>query len=808
MTTQNFNASWQFALNIDVDASAPDFDDSAWRTLDLPHDWSIEFPFDKSLDGATGYLPGGVGWYRKRFITHHDKDQRVFILFDGIYNNSEVWCNGRRIGENPYGYSPFWFDLTPYLNDKGEQVIAVKVDRTRYVDSRWYTGSGIYRNVKLITKPALHVPIWGAFVTTPEVGEDSAEIQIAIDLKNDDAVAREGSVFCEIVDPTGGVVESAETDISLAADETTTITQSFTIADPIRWQLDDPQLYHAIIYLNDGTNTTKQSVTPFGLRTFRFDSNDGFFFNGINTLIKGVCLHHDAGIVGAAVPDGVWRRRLAALRELGCNAIRIAHNPSSEAFLNLCDEMGFLVQAEIFDEWHNPKDKRLNNIDRHDDYLSRGYAEHFHDWAESDLKRTMQRDRNHPCIFQWSIGNEIEWTFPHYRQAVGYFDADTTGNYFFTPPPLTYDQIRERLANLPEKQPTLTETAHQLAQWTREMDTTRPVVGNCILPSVSLVSGYTDALDIVGYSYRQVVYDVSHAAFPDKIIMGTENLGQWHEWMHVVDRPFISGIFIWTGIHYMGECHDKWPQRGLETGLLDFAGFERPSGLLYKTLWRDDPQIHMTTQLVEQSPYQLGAQGNVVEREPGAWRERVWFWHEVNQHWNYDAGEQVVVELFSNCDEVELFLNDESLGRQRLAAQEDRIFKWAVPFAAGTLTARGWHNSGEQATTQMQTAGEPVGVTLVRDDRGAPTDIAHFVAQLVDADGNPVKHVEREITFNVPDDCRILGVDNGHYQSVQPYQTNRVTTSQGRALLIAQGKQGGIKAAVTITPTFKAQLSK
>ena len=474
----------------------------------------------------------------------------------------------------------------------------------------------------------------------------------------------------------------------------------------------------------------------------------------------------------------------------------MSHNPSAEALLNLCDELGFLVLAEFFDEWDLPKDKRLNGIERHDDYISRGYAEYFHEWAESDLKRTMLRDRNHPCIFQWSIGNEIEWTFKEYAKATGYFEPEFEGNYFFVRPPYSWDQIKARYDALPKPEYPLEETAHKLAQWTREMDTTRPITANCILPSTSHVTGYTDALDVVGYSYRRVIYDGGHAFCPDKAIMGTENVGQWHEWKAVLERPFISGMFIWTGINYMGEAHDQWPAKGFDSGLIDQTGFFRASGHMFKTLWVDDPALHIATQTLEKSPYQVNEAGEMVEKVPGGWERRGWVWHEVNAHWNYAGDTPVAVEIYTNCSEVELFLNGQSLGRRTLHAQDDRIMKWVVPFAAGDLTAVGITGDGREVVTTIESAGAPAGIMLSCDKtrlHADAYDVAHITAQVVDAQGIPVRHVEHEIVFTVDGACRMMGVDNGAIDNVQGFQSDRLTTSQGRALLILQAeKEAGL----------------
>ncbi|GAB4563518.1 MAG: beta-galactosidase GalB [Anaerolineae bacterium] len=787
---EDFNFGWRFLLGDPADAQRPEFDDGDWRELRLPHDWSVEFPFDPvDGEGATGYLPGGIGWYRKRFTLRHDEDQLVFIVFDGVYNRSRVWCNGELLGENPYGYSPFWFDLTPHLRpSEEEQVIAVRVDHSRYVDSRWYTGSGIYRDVKLVTKSRLHIPIWGVRLTTPEVSAEEALVRLEIRLRNDFAQPKGGVLRTMILDAEGREVAEAEEVFTLEPGEEGLYVQTVSIPTPELWHPDHPYLYRAVT-LVQGDELYEVYETRFGVRTIAFDPERGFFLNGENMRIKGVCLHHDGGLVGAAVPIGVWRRRLAALKEAGCNAIRLAHNPSAEAFLDLCDEMGFLVQVEFFDEWDNPKDKRLNQHNRHKDWITESYSVHFSEWAESDLKRTMLRDRNHPCVFQWSIGNEIEWTYPRYSKASGYFDPGFEGSWFWSPPPYSFDEIRARFEALPEEEHVLARTAEKLVRWVREMDETRPVTANCVLPCVGYVSGYADLLDVVGYSYRRVMYDIGHASYPDKPIMGTENVGQWHEWKAVIERPFISGMFIWTGVDYLGESHDKWPQKSFPCGLLDLAGFPRPAYFLFKSLWQDEPVIHLRTQRLEKSPYRVDDQGAVIEREPGGWQRRLWVWHELNEHWNYEPGELVVVEVYSNCDEVELFLNGRSLGVQHLSEQEDRAFKWAVPFAEGILEARGRHADGRTVSGHLRTASEPAEIALEVDQTSLKADgydVAHVVAQLVDASGVPVRHMEREIVFKVDGPCRVLGVDNGAHDNVQPFQSDRLTTSQGRALLIVQ----------------------
>ncbi|MEM0964970.1 MAG: glycoside hydrolase family 2 TIM barrel-domain containing protein [Verrucomicrobiota bacterium] len=759
---------WRFLLGDMEGAEAPVFDDGDWRSVHIPHDWSVESSFDEGLEGATAYLPGGIGWYRKKFRPLGT--ERTYLHFDGIYNHSTVYLNGKKLGDHPYGYSPFYFDITDWIVD-GENVVSVRVDRSRYCDSRWYTGSGIYRRAELIGTSETHVPVWGTFVTTPEVSRDRATVRIEVEIAGP---LDEVTVETEIVDPTGETVAKVE---SAALDK---VTQIAEVLDPEFWELTTPQLYQAVTRVWMRSELLDTYVTRFGIRTIHFDADKGFFLNGKNTKVKGVCLHHDAGCVGAAVPDDVWRRRLETLKEAGCNAVRIAHNPASSDFLSLCDEIGLLVQDEFFDEWDNPKDKRLNMNDRHSDYISRGYAEHFEEWAERDLKDTIRSHRNHPSIFQWSIGNEIEWTYPRNAEATGFFHVDWSGNYFWDQPPNSPEEIRRLLETLPNGEHGIGRTAQKLSKWTKELDTSRPVIANCILPSSSYLSGYADALDVIGFSYRRVMYDYGHKNYPRLPLMGTENLPQWHEWKAVAERPFVAGTFLWTGIDYLGEVDNRWPVRANESGLLDTAGFPRGSYHMLKTLWSDDPHLHLTTQTLEWSPYSYDEKtGFIGEDDPTAWERKLWAWQEVNTHWNYTDGEMIAVEVYSNSDDVELFLNGQSLGSKKLSDFPDRIFKWAVPFEAGKLEAR-----AAAASDAIETSGSPVGIELMRDG-------VHVIAQLVDEEGRPVKSEEREVRFSVSGVARILGVDNGSICSTQDFQSDRLTTSQGRCLLVLSDSSSG-----------------
>lgn len=777
-----FNDGWKFHLGDIEGAEHRAYDDGFWEEVTVPHDWSVAHGFDGTLEGCTAYLPGGIGWYRKTFVTPEtDVDALVHLNFDGIYNHSDIYINGVHVCNHPNGYTPIHIEISQYLEAPGKtNIIAVRVDHSRYADSRWYTGSGIYRNVTLRVTDQCYIPVDGVFITTPSIEETSAQVAIKVELNNLRTIETSGRLKAEILDPQGHCVASQ--DLKVSVTDPSFESMVLTVVDPQIWDIEAPNLYRLSLELTTD-KFTQSLVKKFGIRAFDFDPDKGFFLNGVNHLIKGVCLHHDGGLVGAAVPKDVWRRRLETLREGGCNAIRTSHNPPSSEFLDLCDEMGFLVQDEFFDEWDNRKDMRQNGTLKAPDYITESSALYFQEWAEEDLKSTIRRDYNHPCVIQWSIGNEIEWTYERTIAATGYFDADTSGNYFWTLPPYEGDEIKKRYEDSTPESYDMGQTAKKLSSWTKEMDKTRPVVMNCILPSGSYENGVADALDVIGYSYRQVMYDYGHQRRPKLPIMGTENLGQWHEWKAVLDHDHISGMFIWTGVDYMGESNKQWPVNTTGSGLIDRAGFKKPSWHMYRTLWDSSPYLYMASQKEEQSIFSLEADGQWTESTTGGWKNRLWQWHPVNEHWNYDQGDATVVEVYTNVETVELFLNGQSLGEKKRQDFEDNIMKWLVPYEAGSLEAV----SPEAAEAKMviETAQEVASINLVisGDDQ---SEIRHIEGQLMDKDGKPVRHKEAKVVFDVQGPWKVLGVDNGSNASCQTYQNTIITTNKGRCLMIVQ----------------------
>ncbi|MBK1879615.1 glycoside hydrolase family 2 TIM barrel-domain containing protein [Pelagicoccus mobilis] len=803
----DFNFGWKFHLQGESEKLGPKMplDDGDWRDVRLPHDWSVEHSFSEEWEGNTGYLPGGIGWYQKHFPTPTNNDgKRTFVLFDGVYNNAKFWLNGVELGENPYGYSPVYFDLTDLLAKPGqENILTVHVDHSRYADARWYTGSGIYRKVKLITVNELHIPIWGTYVTTPRISDQEATVQIETKVANTSTKKAAFTLSTSIVDANGQIVAETSERLKLERGAQEAFTQSLAVAQPALWDTENPNLYTAVSTLSQNGKTIDKYTTPFGIRSLRFAAKEGFFLNGKPTLVKGVCLHHDGGLVGAAVPEGVWRRRLEELKAGGVNAIRLSHNPFSQEFLDLCDELGLLVQNELFDEWDYAKDKRQNYHDRHDDYITRGYVEHFQEWAYSDLERTMLRDRNHPSVFQWSIGNEIEWTYLHYRYVTGFWkdpnDPQNSGKYWGSKPIFSPEELKKRYDASPKGEYILAETAKKLNDWVKKFDTTRPTTANLVVPHVSMVSGYADAVDIVGFSYRNMELSWSEHHFPHKQVTINECPGTWDDWKHVLENPGVFSMYMWTAIAYMGESYQKWPQKHWYGDMLNLAGFRNPGWNYFKSIWVDEPHISIATKPVKGSPFKLDEHsGQPVAKSRNAYK---WETSVPNTHWNYQPGEQIIVEVCSNYSIVELFINGRSLGSRSMSESPDRLFRWALPFEEGTLTAKA-SLAGTAVEAQLSTASTPVKASLTADKTTLAADgydVSHLVVQLVDENGLPVKTDDREVVFEIEGDVRLLGVDTGAQTNVQDFQSNRIVTDQGRALLIVQSYRDAGSARITAT---------
>ena len=752
-TVNSLNLGWLFSRKDDPGAWQNRFDDSAWRNITLPHDWSVEEPFSKEHSSGTGYLPGGVGWYRNHFtLPVHSNNSRVTVCFEGVYNNSQVWCNGYYLGKRPYGYSEFIYDISHCVRKDGsENIIVVRVDRKHTGDSRWFTGSGIYRNVNITITDDVCIDDYGVFAypTHAATGELAVETNI---LNNSGAEAnlevRQTILF------NGSEVAQAS-NVKTFATGKDKLTQAIKIPSPQLWSPESPNLYTVVTeILRDGKLIDKK-ITQTGLRDIRFDAEKGFFLNGEAYTMKGVCLHHDAGCLGAAVRPKVWQRRLTALKKMGCNAIRMSHNPHMTALYDLCDSMGFLVIDEAFDEWEGVKNKWTTG---HNVYppAHYGYYEDFPTWGEADLTAMVLRDRNHPSIIMWSIGNEID--YPNDPYCHPSFDTMTGNNDKNKPAQeRIYDPGKpnaERLVTI----------AKNLCSVVKRHDTTRPTTAGLAFPELSNITGLCSVLDVVGYNYKEQHYSTDHKKYPNHILLGSENGHHPNAWQAVTENEYISAQFLWTGIDYMGET-PSWPSHGSGAGLLDLAGFEKPSYFYRQSLWSNQPVLKLAASYPISDNSQLFLP-----------------WYYNKMCWNFLVGEEVDVVLYTNCQEVELVLNGTSLGK-RQTNNNGIPMAWRVQYAPGELKAIGVLN-GETVEDTLATTGAPAAIIAKAWDESIifdGQDMTHVELHIIDTEGNPVADAFNMVHVTV-EGGHLLGLENGDLADFTPYSANARRVHNGRLM--------------------------
>lgn len=781
-TTKDFNFGWKFYLGDASKAFDKTYDDSDWRLLNLPHDWSIELDYTtEKTSGSTAFLPAGIGWYRKTFnIDRSAKDSLVNIEFDGVYKNAEVWINGQYLGIRPYGYSPFAYDLTPYLIYGEANTIAVKVDHENYADSRWYAGSGIYRNVRLVTTSKVFIPQFGSWIETPVVSAKKSSIKLSTVIENNEDKHQKVLLQVNIFDESNNIVAKKTKTIKVIRRDTVDFVLS--IEKPSLWSIDDPKMYRAEINLLNKKEVLDVYSIDFGIRDIQFTADQGFFLNNENIKLKGVCLHHDAGAVGSIFIRDVWKRRLNKLKEIGVNAIRSSHNPMDPGLLTLCDEMGFVVINEAFDEWRRNKNKWITSRFSKDmrPELETGYGDIYEEWAERDAKDMVRSTRNHPSIIMWSLGNEIEWTYPYYwkmeqsNQGLGnQVLLDETG-----------DGVDE-----------LKETAVEIQKWIKEIDQSRLVTSGGVLPKAGNISGYFDVPDAMGYNYRAKNYDEDHKNYPNRIIYGSENWGRYHEWKNVVDRDFVFGIFVWTGIAYLGES-GPFPWKGLDISFLDFCGFYTPRGHFFKTLWHDEPHTYIATKNAKEAQW-IKRKGQWIDNRVDHWLEK-WLFEDVSRTWNYATGDSVFVEVYSNSPEVELFINNESFGVVKPSEFDDHIAKFLVPYSEGEVKAVGLRNGTIESEHQIKTSKWVSKIELVADREIVQSngyDIIHIEAFVKGGSNEIVPDNDMQIEFVVEGEGVNIAVDNGWDRNVQKHKSNYIVTHNGRAMMLVQStkKAGDIK---------------
>ncbi len=757
--TQTFNTGWKFFLGDDASASTPEFNDAAWRNLNLPHDWSIELPFDKESPTGTGggALRGGIGWYRKTFtIAASAKGKFVAITFDGIYRNSEAWINGHYLGKRPYGYSSFQYDLSSYMKYGNEKnVIAVRVDNSQQPNSRWYSGSGIYRNVWLTITDKLHIAYNGTYITTPEVSNKSAKIdlQVIIDVPTDKK--KNISASTTIFTKDGQVAAKKISSIPSMQDTPVTLSQNFTVTNPVLWSVDKPYLYKAVTQLLSDGKAVDEYITPFGIRSFIFDIDKGFLLNGGHVKILGVCDHHDLGCLGTAINKAALRRQLQILKEMGCNGIRTSHNPPAPELLDLCDEMGFIVMDEAFDMWKKGKTKYDYHLD-------------WDEWHKKDLEDKVIRDRNHPSVFIWSIGNEVseQWD-----------KKDSSG----------------------------AEIAKELAEIVRSLDITRPITSACNSPYPDNPLIKSGALDLIGYNYEHNNFSAFHQRFPGKKFIGTETVsalqtrghydmpsdsirrwpnrwdkplargnpdttcsaydncsapwGSTHEetWKVLKKYDFLSGMYIWTGFDYIGEPTPyPWPARSSYFGIIDLAGFPKDVYYMYQSEWTNKTVLH------------------------------------IFPHWNWKQGDIVDIwAYYNNADEVELFLNGKSLGAKRKTGDDLHVW-WRVKYEPGTIKAISRKNGKVILTKEIKTAGKPAKIILTADRKNIKadgSDLSFITATIADVNGNTVPDANNLIHFEIKGEGFLIGVDNGSETDLSSFKSNQHKSFNGLCLAVVQSKQ-------------------
>jgi beta-galactosidase len=773
---QLFDEGWLFQLKDSAQMSSTDYNDAAWRQLNLPHDWSIEGDFlgSNPAGAGGGALPGGVGWYRKHFtLKDKDKTSRYLIDFDGVYMNSTVYINGHLLGNRPYGFSSFQYDLTPYINKVGENVIAVRVDNSDQPNCRWYSGCGIYRHVYLLATGGLRVDHWGVFAKSTTDGFD-----VSVNVMNDLSKMQVVTVRNTVVDASGKIVAS-KSSIMNAVKGKSVSEQKLTLNNPHLWSVDDPYIYKVKTELIVKGKVVDGTITNVGVRTFKFDSQTGFSLNGIAMKINGVCQHHDLGCLGAAINEDALHRQLRMLKDMGCNAIRCSHNPPSPELLNMCDTMGLMVMDESFDMWRRKKTKN-------------DYARFFDKWFERDLSDLVVRDRNHPSIILWSIGNEVleQWSSA---------DADT----------LSIEQAN-LILNAGHDASTLAKNGEmsvnslltrRLVEIVKNLDPTRPVTAGCNEPSPNNHLFKSGALDIIGFNYhRQWIKDVPKN-FPGKPFMMTESVSalqtrgyymmpsdsiyiapkEWwlpytdpsymcsaydnmhapwsstHEqtWDIVKHTPYCSGQFIWTGWDYIGEPTPyNYPARSSYFGIIDLAGFPKDVYYMYQSEWTSKPVLHLFP------------------------------------HWNWVEGQTIDMWCYyNNADEVELYINGKSQGVRRKKDDHQYHVMWRVQFEPGEVKVVARKNGAEVGSQVIKTAGAPDHIRLIADRKSLKADgrsMAFVTVEVVDKDGNLCPNADNQIFFDVKGQGTIAGVDNGCQTSLERFKANNRKAFFGKCLVVIQ----------------------
>ncbi|GBU06808.1 beta-galactosidase [Bacteroidales bacterium] len=762
---EKINQNWRFILEDLSEGSHLQCDDSRWAAVNLPHDWSVSHPLSPSLASATGYLPAGIAWYRKDLdISAAKKGEKVYVYFEGIYNRSEVYINGQLLGKRPNGYLSFMYDLSPYVKYGGKNVLAVRVDHSRSADSRWYTGSGIYRDAYLIYANPVHFAQWGVFCYTDKANKNEALLSLDVEVQNTSSERGVFSILTQLYAADGATLINQSTQkITLEAQSFGKNSQKIKIKNPKLWGLDSPYLYQLKTSLLKDGNAIDVTTQAVGVRTTTFDANKGFALNEEWMKVKGVCIHHDGGVLGSAVPREVWKRRLINLKKLGCNAIRMSHNPQAPDVYELCDELGMLVIDEAFDEWEFPKRKWLQGWNVGTPGFE-GDFDFFEEWSDTDLADMIRRDRRHPSIIMWSIGNEVDYPNDPYSHPIldhAGINQPVQGGYKPESP------SAERLGNI----------AKRLVAVAKKHDTSRPITAALAGVVMSNETQYPGALDVAGYNYTEDRYDQDHAKYPNRIIYGSENVHSMDAWKQVRDKEFVFGQFIWTGIDYLGES-GAWPSRGFYSGLLDFGGFQKPRGYFRQALWDTKPTAYIGS-------YSNPNNSDYLSMD--AW-----------PIWNYKIGENIRVVAYVNTAKAGLFLNGKQVGETKSHDDKTGIIAWDIPFAPGKLEVQAFDKENvKQAQYAIQTSGRAHSIVLEVDSTSLNKDfaLAQIVVQIVDEKGIPVMLSDEELTCHIQGPAKLLGLEASNNSDMSDYTDNVHRVFHGRMLAYVQsiGEVGKVK---------------
>jgi beta-galactosidase len=747
----DFDSDWKFLQRDEPHGEQPSLNDASWREVSVPHDWSIAGPVAQNNPSGQGggFFPAGVAWYRKSFsLPEKEANRRVYIVFDGVMANSEVWINGYHLGRRPNGYASFYYEITGHLQfgSAAHNVLAVRCDTSQQPASRWYEGGGINRPVRLVLLGNLHLEPWSTYLTTPSITATQAKVRAQSTATNESPVPQKAALEITLTAPDGRVAGSISTpEQTIAPGAQAHYSVEIPVAGPQLWDLDHPSLYKVRVRVQSRQAAAKslticdEEQLHIGLREFHFDPATGFWLNGRNFKIKGVALHADGGAVGIAVPMAIWERRLNTLRSLGVNAIRTAHDLPSPEFLDLCDRMGFLVMDEFFDCWtvgKNPYDYHLN----------------FTQWFEIDARDTVRRDRNHPSVILWSAGNEIR---------------DTNNA----------ELARGILSKL-------------IAVF-HENDPSRPVTQALFRPNVShdYDNGLADMLDVVGQNYRENEILAAYEQKPSRAILGTENTHDRAAWLALRDHAPYAGQFLWTGVDYLGEA-GQWPLIGRPFGLLDRTGLPHPRALERQSWWAAEPNVHLVRRVGDSEKAAVDPGYEVV---PPSMQEPLRMdWTSRNS-----APHSESVEAYTNCDEVELFLNGRSLGKQ-LKHPDASPLLWEVPYEPGSLKAVAYLQGRQASLDELRTAGRAVRIVLAPDrTRTSPdhNDAITIVATAVDEAGVPVPDASADVQFSVAGPGEIVATDSGSNTDHERFLLSRRRLYEGRMIAIvrATGSSGEIR---------------